>query len=137
MNNPDIEIDHIGIAVNNFSEAAAFWNALGWVSGQEIEEVAEQKVNVNMLPLKNAAQIELLQATEQTSSIAKFISKRGTGIHHICLRVKEIEKLLIHLKSKGIKLINEAPVKGAHGCKVAFVHPSSTGGILIELSEKA
>jgi len=133
---PEIELDHIGIATSDLSENSVFWNALGWGENPTTEVVEDQKVKVAMLPLKNGANIELLEATDSSSAVAKFISKRGPGIHHICLRVKNIESLLNKLKNAGVKLINETPVKGAHQCLVAFVHPSSTGGVLVELSER-
>jgi methylmalonyl-CoA/ethylmalonyl-CoA epimerase len=136
MKRPEIEIDHIGIAVESLDKSYPFWKLLGWEEDAEPEIVASQKVKVGMLPLKNSANIELLEANDEQSPIAKFISKRGAGIHHICLRVKNIEKVLNELKSSGIKLINEKPVQGAHNCLVAFVHPSSTGGVLVELSQK-
>jgi methylmalonyl-CoA/ethylmalonyl-CoA epimerase len=91
---------------------------------------------VAFLDLQNSSRVELLEPTESASTVAKFIDKRGPGIHHICLRVKLIDEVLKNLKNAGIKLINETPVRGAHNCRVAFVHPSSTGGVLIELSEK-
>lgn len=136
MNQPSIELDHIGVAVKGLAQAYPFWKLLGWTEDPRPETVEEQKVKVGMLPLKNAANVELLEPTGEDSPVSKFIEKRGPGIHHICFRVKGIDGLLKKLKDAGVKLINETPVKGAHGCRVAFVHPSSTGGILIELSEK-
>lgn len=135
--NKDIEIDHLGIAVNSIDEGNAFWKALGWSPNPETEEVESQKVNVAMLGLNNRANIELLEATDPSSPIAKFMSKRGPGIHHICLRVKNIDQLVEELQNKGIRMINTSPIEGAHSCRVAFVHPQSTGGVLVELSEKA
>ncbi len=132
----DIELDHIGIAVPNHNSNSTFWKVLGWdISKVSTEIVEDQKVKVAFLNTKNKARLELLESTSDESAVAKFISKRGPGIHHICLRVKNIDGLLKNLKSAGIKLINETPVLGAHQCRVAFVHPSSTGGILVELSE--
>lgn len=129
------ELDHIGIAVESLEEGFAFYRALGF-TGMEIEEVPSEKVKVGFLHLANQANLELLEATSEDSPVAKFIEKRGAGIHHICLRVKGIEAVLERLKAQGIRLINETPKAGAHGCKVAFIHPSATGGVLIELSEK-
>jgi methylmalonyl-CoA/ethylmalonyl-CoA epimerase len=134
---PDIELDHIGIAVPDLNTNLAFWQALGWMGKPGPEVVDEQKVKVGMLPLKNAANIELLEPTSDESTVAKFMAKKGPGIHHICFRVKGIDDLLKKLSAAGVKLINQAPVRGAHNCRVAFVHPSSTGGVLVELSEKA
>jgi methylmalonyl-CoA/ethylmalonyl-CoA epimerase len=82
------------------------------------------------------SKLELLEPTSPDSAVAKFIEKRGEGIHHICLRVDNIEEHLENLKARGYRLINEAPVPGAHGCRVAFLHPSAGNGVLIELSEK-
>lgn len=134
---PDISLDHVGIAVSSHKEAYSFWNVIGWKQDAHPETVADQKVRVAMLPVTNRARVELLEPTDAESPISKFVSKRGPGIHHLCFRVTDIEAQLKKLKDSGIKLINEAPVAGAHGCKVAFIHPSSTGGVLVELSEKA
>jgi len=98
----------------------------------ETEEVAEQKVRVAMLPI-GESRIELLEATSEDSPIARFLEKRGPGIHHIAVRVDDIHVALGDLKQKGARLIDEEPRKGAGGCLVAFVHPSSTGGVLLEL----
>ena len=100
----------------------------------ETEEVAEQKVRVAMIPI-GESRIELLEATSADSPIAKFLEKRGPGIHHIAVRVDDIHVALAELKRKGARLIDEEPRKGAGGCLVAFVHPSSTGGVLLELVE--
>ena len=102
----------------------------------ETEEVSGQKVRVAMLAI-GESRIELLEATSDDSPISKFLAKRGPGIHHIALRVDDIQATLAELKSKGARLIDEEPRTGAGGCLVAFVHPSSTGGVLIELVENA
>jgi methylmalonyl-CoA/ethylmalonyl-CoA epimerase len=136
MTLPEIEIDHIAIAVPKLGINDGFWKALGFSPDPHPEVVADQKVKVGMLEFKNQARIELLEPTDETSTVAHFLKKRGPGLHHICLRVKNIETVLKNLKASNIRLINETPVNGAHGCKVAFVHPSSTGGVLIELSER-
>ena len=88
------------------------------------------------LETKNGANLELLEPTSDDSPIAKFLDKKGPGIHHVCLRVEDLEAKLKELKASGVRLINEEPKQGAHGCRIAFVHPKSTGGILLELSEK-
>jgi methylmalonyl-CoA/ethylmalonyl-CoA epimerase len=133
---PEIALDHIGIAVEGLDQAYSFWETLGWSTGTLAEEtVPTQKVRVGFLPLQNKANIELLESTDNTGPISKFIEKRGAGVHHICFRVKNIDQMLKSLKEKGVRLINESAVPGAHGCRVAFIHPSSTGGVLIELSE--
>ena len=127
-----MKIDHIGIATNGIAEAANFYrHSLGLNVG-EIEEVANQKVRVAMLPI-GESQIELLEATSADSPISKFLAKRGPGIHHIAVRVEDIRASLADLKQNGARLIDEEPRAGAGGCLVAFIHPSSTGGVLIEL----
>jgi len=129
-----MKIDHIGIATNGIEEAAAAYrDALG-IQVTETEEVSGQKVRVAMLPI-GESRIELLEATSADSPISKFLAKRGPGIHHIALRVEDIRARLADLKSKGARLIDEEPRTGAGGCLVAFIHPSSTGGVLIELVE--
>jgi methylmalonyl-CoA epimerase len=129
-----MKIDHIGIATNGIEEtAAAYRDALG-IQVTETEEVSGQKVRVAMLPV-GESRIELLEATSADSPISKFLAKRGPGIHHIALRVDDIRARLADLKSKGARLIDEEPRTGAGGCLVAFIHPSSTGGVLIELVE--
>lgn len=129
-----MKIDHIGIATNGIEEAAAAYrDALG-IQVSETEEVSGQKVRVAMLPI-GESRIELLEATSADSPISKFLAKRGPGIHHIALRVDDIRARLADLKSKGARLIDEEPRLGAGGCLVAFIHPSSTGGVLIELVE--
>ena len=129
-----MKIDHIGIATNGIKEAAAAYrDALG-IQVTETEEVSGQQVRVAMLPI-GESRIELLEATSADSPISKFLAKRGPGIHHIALRVEDIRARLADLKSKGARLIDEEPRTGAGGCLVAFIHPSSTGGVLIELVE--
>lgn len=130
-----MKIDHIGIATNGIEDAAAVYcGALG-LSVAETEEVLAQKVRVAMLPL-GESRIELLEATSDDSPISKFLAKRGPGIHHVALRVANIKTVLADLKAKGTRLIDEEPRAGAGGCLVAFIHPSSTGGVLIELVER-
>lgn len=128
------ELDHIGIAVENLEQGVKFYQALGFAAMQ-IEDVPSEKVRTGFLKLENQASLELLEPTSDDSVIKKFLEKRGPGIHHICLRVTDIEAVVLNLKAKGMRLINETPKLGAHNCKVVFVHPASTGGILLELSE--
>lgn len=127
------KLDHIGIAVKSL-EAARIYESLG-LRVEHVETVETQKVKTAFLSVGDA-NIELLEPTGSDSPIAKFIEKRGEGIHHICLRVDDIESHLERLKAEGYRLVNEAPVPGAHGCRVAFLHPSAGNGVLIELSEK-
>ena len=127
-----MKIDHIGIATRGIKDAMTFYrDALG-LDSAEIEEVAEQKVRVAMLPL-GESRIELLEATSADSPISGFLEKRGPGIHHIAVQVDDIRAALANLREKGARLIDEEPRHGAGGCLVAFVHPSSTGGVLLEL----
>ncbi len=127
------KIDHVGIAVKSLEEAVKTYEALGF-EVEEIEEVAEQKVKVAMLPA-GESRIELLEATAEDSAIAKFVSSRGEGIHHIAVNVENIEEALRKAKEAGLKLIDEKPRIGAGGKKVAFVHPKSTHGVLLEFVE--
>jgi methylmalonyl-CoA/ethylmalonyl-CoA epimerase len=127
------KLDHIGIAVKSL-DAAKIYEVLG-LHIEHTETVATQKVNTAFLSVGDS-NLELLEPTSPDSPIAKFIEKRGEGIHHICLRVDDLESHLERLKAAGYRLVNEAPVPGAHGCRVAFLHPSAGNGVLIELSEK-
>ncbi len=130
----EFEIDHIGIAVENLEKGSEFYRALGF-GEMKTEEVKSEKVRTGFLKLENDSNLELLEATSDDSVIKKFLEKRGPGIHHICLRVKNIDKVVEHLKTQNVRLLSEAPKLGAHNCRVIFIHPASTGGILIELSE--
>ena len=129
-------VDHIGIAVNDLKEVGSFWETLGLKSTGE-ETVEEQKVTTGFYPTANGAEIELLGATADDSPIAKFIEKNGGrgGIQHIALRVDNLEAALADLKEKGVRLIDEKPRKGAGGAMIAFIHPKSTHGVLLELCQ--
>jgi methylmalonyl-CoA/ethylmalonyl-CoA epimerase len=127
------KLDHIGIAVKSLA-ASKIYEDLG-LDVQHVETVETQKVKTAFLSVGDA-NLELLEPTAADSPIAKFIEKRGEGIHHICFRVDNLEEHLARLKEQGYRLIDEAPVAGAHGCRVAFLHPSAGNGVLIELSEK-
>jgi methylmalonyl-CoA/ethylmalonyl-CoA epimerase len=127
-------LDHIGIAVADLGEALKFYrDALG-LEIEAPEEVASQRVRAHFIPTGESA-IELLEATAADSPIAKYVAKRGPGIHHLTLRVEDIRAVLARLKEKGVRLIDESPRDGAHGSLVAFIHPASTHGVLIELKE--
>ncbi|HEX4922717.1 MAG TPA: methylmalonyl-CoA epimerase [Bdellovibrionales bacterium] len=128
------EIDHIGIAVKSIEQAFRFYEALGW-KDMKVEVVESEKVKVGFIEFNNSVSIELLEATSSDSPIAKFIEKRGEGIHHICMRVPDVQKSLDGLKDDGFRLVNEMPKAGAKGCWVAFVHPTAANGVLIELSQ--
>lgn len=129
------KIDHIGIAVKNLDEALKFYEEVLGIKCVGTEVVEEQKVKTAFLPIGDT-EVELLEATDDDSPIAKFIEKRGEGIQHIAYRVDDIEKALEEVKAKGIRLIDEKPRKGAGGAKIAFLHPKSTYGVLIELCER-
>jgi methylmalonyl-CoA/ethylmalonyl-CoA epimerase len=127
-----MKINHLGIATKGIDEALKFWqDALG-LENVHTETVDEQKVRVAMLPVGDT-RIELLEATAPDSPIQKFIEKRGGGIHHIAVEVENIEDALTKLKARNIRLIDEKPRVGAEGCLVAFVHPASADGVLLEL----
>ncbi|MBL8185487.1 MAG: methylmalonyl-CoA epimerase [Blastocatellia bacterium] len=127
-----MKINHLGIATNGIDEALEFWaEALG-LENVHTEVVEDQKVRVAMLPL-GESRIELLEPIADDSPISKFLQKRGGGIHHIAVEVDDIKASLERLKSQGMRLIDESPRVGAEGCLVAFVHPGSTGGVLLEL----
>ena len=127
-----MKINHLGIATKGIDEALKFWADSLWLENVHTETVEDQKVRVAMLPV-GESRIELLEPTSDDSPISKFLEKRGGGIHHIAVEVDDIVAALEKLKSQGARLIDEEPRKGAEGCLVAFVHPGSTGGVLLEL----
>ena len=127
-----MKLDHIGIATRQLEEALALWrDALG-LQVEFTEEVTEQGVRIAMLPI-GETHIELLEPLGEASPVGKFLEKRGPGIHHIAIRVADIRASLASLKEKGARLIDQTPRTGAGGCLVAFVHPSSANGVLLEL----
>ena len=128
-------VDHIGIAVKNIDAALKFWEAGLGIKCTGVEEVAEQKVKTAFLPVKDT-EVELLEPTADDSPVAKFIEKKGEGIHHLAIRVGDLEKALSELKEQGVRLIDERPRKGAGGAMIAFIHPAATGGVLLELSQR-
>lgn len=128
-------LDHIGIAVADLSEALAFYrDALG-LDVEPPEEVPSQRVRAHFVPVGEAA-IELLEPTSPDSPIAKFIAKRGPGVHHVTLRVDDIRETLGRLQARGVRLIDGVPREGAEGALVAFIHPASTHGVLVELKQR-
>ena len=127
-------LDHIGIAVSSLDAALAFYrDALG-LEIDPPEDVPSQRVRAHFIPVGEAA-LELLEATAEDSPIAKYLAKRGPGLHHITLRVDDITAALAELKARGVRLIDEAPRPGAHGSLVAFIHPISAHGVLVELKQ--
>jgi methylmalonyl-CoA epimerase len=130
-----MKIDHIGIAVRDIDQALRVYQVALGLPLSEIVEVPDQQVRVAFLPI-GESNIELVQPSSDTSGTAKFIEKRGEGIHHICVQVDDIEAALEQLKAGGVPLIDQEPRPGAHG-RVAFVHPKGTHGVLLELVEHA
>jgi methylmalonyl-CoA epimerase len=127
-----MKIDHIGIATQHLEDGLAIWRDVLGLTVEQTEEVAEQRVRVAMLPIGDT-RVELLEPTTADSAVGKFLAKRGPGIHHIAVKVEDINASLAELKSKGARLIDDTPRIGAGGCLVAFVHPTSAHGVLLEL----
>ncbi|KPK63725.1 hypothetical protein AMJ83_05875 [candidate division WOR_3 bacterium SM23_42] len=130
-----MKLEHIGIAVKSIEERLRLWRDLFGFCFEMDEEVPEQKVRVATLDIGGVA-IELLEPLSDDSPIAKFIEKRGEGLHHLSFKVDDIESKIEELKDRNIRMIDEVPRKGAHCSAIAFIHPSATGGVLIELSQK-
>jgi methylmalonyl-CoA/ethylmalonyl-CoA epimerase len=129
-------IDHIAVVVDDIDTSLTFWrDALG-MDMTHLEEVKEQESIVAFLPT-GGSEVELVKPTTETSGVAKYLAKRGPGMHHICLEVDNLEEMLADMKAKGVKLINETPTIGAGGKKIAFIHPSSANGVLVELYQEA
>ncbi len=129
-----LKIDHIGIAVKDLEKSLEFYEALG-MKADGTEVVEEQKVKVAFLPTGDS-EIELLESTSEDGPIARHIEKKGEGIQHLALRVENIEEAIADLIEKGVRMIDQKPRYGAGGAKIAFVHPKSTNGILLELTER-
>ncbi len=128
-------LDHIGIAVRNAQEAAAVYEEFG-LSVEATEEVASQKVRVTFIPVGDT-RLELLEPTSEDSAVAKFIESRGEGVQHIAFAVEDLEGALAQCERAGMRLVDQAPRPGAHHNMIAFVHPKSTKGVLVELCKKA
>ena len=125
-------VNHIAVVVDDMEKSLAFWrDALG-IPLHELRDVPAEKSQVAFLPLAGA-EVELVMPTTDDSGIAKYLAKRGQGMHHLCLEVDDIVGMLAQLKVKNVRLINEEPRTGADGKKYAFIHPESTGGVLVEL----
>lgn len=128
------KIDHIALVVNDIEDALRFWqDALG-LELSHVEDVASEQSLVAFLPAQES-EVELVKPTSGDSGVARFLKKRGPGMHHICFEVYDIEETIEHLRAKGVRLINEEPEIGTGGKKVAFIHPESTHGVLVELYE--
>ncbi len=133
-----IEIDHLGIAVGSLEDALRFYEQVLGMSVDHRERIEAEHVNIAMLPMEAESggnRIELLEAVQPDSPVGKFIAKRGPGLHHVALRVDDLEEMVVRLRSGGARLLNE-PRIGAGGHRYVFVHPSSTGGVLLELIQK-
>ncbi|HHW91685.1 MAG TPA: methylmalonyl-CoA epimerase [Firmicutes bacterium] len=130
------KIDHIGIAVKNLEEAVKLYRDFLQLEVTGVEEVPDQRVKVAFIPVGDS-EVELLEPTTADSPVEKFIAKRGEGIHHIAFRVDNLEKALEEAKAAGIRLIDESPRPGAGGARIAFLHPKSSGGVLLELCERS
>lgn len=131
-----LKIDHLGIAVNSIDQGKSFWSDILGLTLEGSETVTEQKVTTAFLPV-GESEVELLESTAPDGPVAKFIEKKGEGFQHVAFRVADIEEALAELKAKGVRLIDETPRKGAGGAKIAFLHPKSTNGVLVELCERS
>lgn len=129
-------LDHVAIAVKDLDSAVSVYESLGLKFNSKREVVESEKVETAFAQIDDNSHIELLKATDDSSPIAKYIQKRGEGIHHLCFRVQDVLAKQNELQKKGMQFIYESPKDGANDCLVNFIHPKSTGGVLIELSEK-
>jgi methylmalonyl-CoA/ethylmalonyl-CoA epimerase len=129
-----MKLNHIGIAVKSIEDRLKIWRDVLGFRVETIEDVPDQRVRVAMLDAGTVT-IELLEPMDSESPIYRFIEKRGEGLHHLSFSVENVEKSMEELKRKNFRMIDEVPRKGAHGSKIAFIHPSSTGGVLIEVCQ--
>ncbi len=129
-----LRINHLGIAAPGLDEAMARMRKLFGMEPEHLEEVADQKVKTAFYPV-GESRLEWLESTDPEGPIGKFLSKRGPGIHHVCFEVDDIEAAVAELVAKGVRMVDAKPRAGAHGCRVAFIHPAETGGMLVELSQ--
>lgn len=126
------KIDHIALVVEDIEEALEFWHEALGLDLSHVEDVPSEHSVVAFLPARES-EVELVKPTDDKSGIARYLKKRGPGMHHICFEVYDIEDTMAHLKGKGVRLINQTPEIGTGGKKIAFIHPSSTHGVLVEL----
>ncbi|RJU99065.1 MAG: methylmalonyl-CoA epimerase [Candidatus Poseidoniales archaeon] len=136
-----ITLDHIGIAAPDLEAATPFWNLLGLAQGSHDETVEDQGVvtrffSTDEQQTRHPARIELLEPTGPDTPIGRFLERRGAGVQQVCFRVGDLEGLIQHLMDHGVRMIDEVPRQGAGGMRIAFVHPKSTGGVLVELASK-
>lgn len=132
MNKP--KLDHIGIAVEDLDAAIETYRTLGFTA-EAVEDIPGFGVKVAFLPMESGS-VELVQPVKDDSAMAKYLEKKGQGIHHLCFEVADIRAELARLEAAGVQLVDKVPRQGAHGTLVAFLHPKSTGGVLIELAQK-
>ena len=128
-------IEHLGIAVESIKNSAPFWKHVLDISHSSTESVEKEKVITDIYDT-GKGKVELLESLDSTSPIKKFIEKRGPGIHHVCFEVDDIKQAIIELKENNIRVLSDEPRTGAEGYQVVFIHPSSAGGVLVELAEK-
>ena len=135
-----IYLDHIGIACDNLDDSSSFWKLIGLIQGESDEVVEEQGVKTRFFSTSendpDNPMIELLEPTGNDTPIGRFLDKRGPGVQQICFRVEDLESMIALLLEHGVTMIDETPRKGSHGALIAFVHPKSTGGVLVELAQK-
>ena len=132
------ELDHIGIAIAQLDDTVAWLHTVLGFEIDAVDEVAAQRVRAHFVPAgQGKVTLELLEATTPESVVAKYVAKRGPGLHHLAFRVDDVAAALERLKQQGVRLIDEVPRAGAEGALVAFVHPSATGGVLVELKQQA
>ncbi len=127
-------LNHVAVLVPNLEEALTFWQDQLGLSLDHVETITSMEVKIAFLPL-GESEIELVQPTTEDSGLAKFLAKRGPGLHHICIEVGDISEKLTDLKDKGVRLIDEKPLMMDDGRQLAFIHPKSAGGVLVELYE--
>ena len=132
---PDMVLDHVAVAVSDLDQAQKTYEVLGLTFLPEKEKVEEQSVTTAFAPIDGNSSLELLEPINNQGPIAKFIEKNGPGIHHLCFKVKDVKAKCEELVDQGFKLIYQEPKVGAHNCLVNFIHPKSTGGVLIEISQ--
>lgn len=136
-----ITLDHIGVATEDLEGASPFWALIGLAQGPHDERIDDQGVTTRFFATDDAgdrpsAKIELLEPTAPDTPIGRFLDRRGPGVQQVCFRVGDLEGLIQHLMAHGVRMIDETPRKGAGGMRIAFVHPKSTGGVLVELASK-
>ena len=135
-----ITIDHVGIAARNLEDGSRFWTLIGLMQNGDDDRVEEQGVTTRFFPLDivsdEQTNIEILEPTSSDTPVGKFLEKRGPGIQQLCLAVDDLEAMIAHLMEHGVNMIDKEPRIGAHNSIIAFVHPKSTGGILVELKQR-